>query len=252
MTSVAPSLLICLACSTRSQSYSSPNRNRRLSIKPGTAISRTAITRTVSPSLLQSFPYLQLSIPFILSFIHSYVQSPILLKIISTMFRKCLLRAAALFAGASLASDCDSGTWNAASFDWVGGNGGTPYRATNYKSGIIITSIQAWVSSSVVEAIQFGYSDGTISPQFGQVQAGTHKGLSCDLIKDSINMAKLHGNGQGTRLGHIKITTSPEVRLMLTSLQMVHRSIRQTSNPVSCWAHSETQVKTLTASAFCF
>lgn len=119
---------------------------------------------------------------------------------------KIILGFTALFAtAAQAASDCDSGPWTGVS--WVGGKNGVDFCATKYKAGVVITGVEVWANTKAVRAIQFYYSDGTNSQQWGKIDGDRTARLSWDPATDSISQIKMWGNGKGQYLGRVQIRT---------------------------------------------
>lgn len=129
--------------------------------------------------------------------------------------RNLFLGAVALCVGVTNAmGDCDNGAWNPANVQWTGGVGGEPWCATKHKSGIVISGVEVWASKKAVEAIQFFYSDGTNSPQFGIVNSNErHARLDWDPSIDSLSQVKTWGNGRGKYLGRLFIRTKKGAEL---------------------------------------
>jgi hypothetical protein len=113
-----------------------------------------------------------------------------------------------LFSGiANAIGDCDSGPWNAGNIMWVGGEGGSPWCATKWKAGVVITGVEVYGSGKGVEAIQFFYSDGTNSPQVGEPNEERKQRLDWDPSVDSLSQVKSWGNGRGKYLGRVYFRT---------------------------------------------
>ena len=122
--------------------------------------------------------------------------------------KQILFAAVALFCGITDAlSDCDNGPWNPANIQWTGGSGGSPYCATKWKQGVVMTGVEVYAGSKEVEAIQFFYSDGTNSPQFGRVQTERKQRIDWDPSTDSLSQVKSWGNGKGQYLGRLYMRT---------------------------------------------
>lgn len=122
--------------------------------------------------------------------------------------RQILFGACALFCGITEAiSDCDNGPWNAANIQWTGGDGGSPWCATKHKAGIVITGVEVYSSGKGVESIQFFYSDGTNSAQFGKPNEEKKQRIDWDPSVDSLSQVKTWGNGNGQWLGRVYFRT---------------------------------------------
>ncbi|KAH7125511.1 hypothetical protein B0J11DRAFT_308099 [Dendryphion nanum] len=120
---------------------------------------------------------------------------------------KILLGVSALFASSALAkSDCDSGPWTDVSS--TGGGDGGPFCATKWKEGVVIKGVEVWANTKSVRAIQFYYSDGTNSQQWGKVDGDRHARMDWDPATDGISQIKTWGNGRGQYLGRVQIRTS--------------------------------------------
>jgi len=119
-----------------------------------------------------------------------------------------LFAALALFSNVSSAvDDCENGPWIAANIQWTGGPGGERFCATKWKQGIVITGVEVYASGKAVEAIQFFYSDGTNSPQFGEPNEEKKQRLDWDPSVDSLSLVKSWGNGRGQYLGRLYMRT---------------------------------------------
>lgn len=119
---------------------------------------------------------------------------------------KIIFGVAALFAATTAAqSDCDRGPW--ARVSHTGGNNGAGFCATKYKAGIVITGVEVWADTKSVRAIQFFYSDGTNSQQWGKINGDRKGRLNWDPSTDSISQVKTWGNGKGQFLGRVQIRT---------------------------------------------
>lgn len=119
-----------------------------------------------------------------------------------------VLGAVALFSGiVNAADDCESGPWIAANIQWTGGPGGARYCATKWKQGIVITGVEVYASNKAVEAIQFFYSDGSNSPQFGEPNEEKKARMDWDPSVDSLSLVKTWGNGRGKWLGRVYMRT---------------------------------------------
>ncbi|KAF2262424.1 hypothetical protein CC78DRAFT_534762 [Lojkania enalia] len=114
----------------------------------------------------------------------------------------CLI---ATFTGFTRADDCESGPWQDVSS--VGGNGGGRWCATKFKSGIVITGIEAWADKKSVRGVQFYYSDGTNSGLVGKQDGDRHGRMDWDPSVDQISQIKMWGNGVGKYNGRIYIRT---------------------------------------------
>lgn len=124
--------------------------------------------------------------------------------------RKLLIAAACLLT-AVRASDCSDGPWQ--DVQWVGGQGGGDFCATKYKQGVVITGVEVWANKGGVRAIQFYYSDGTNSGQFGKIDGDRHGRLDWDPAVDGISQVKSWGNGRGQHLGRVQIRTKKGAEL---------------------------------------
>ncbi|KAF2819401.1 hypothetical protein CC86DRAFT_413095 [Ophiobolus disseminans] len=115
----------------------------------------------------------------------------------------------ALFSGiANAVGDCDlMGPWNNTNVQWTGGPGGVNFCATKWIQGVVITGVEVYASDKAVEAIQFFYSDGTNSPQFGQPDEERKQRIDWDPSTDSLSLVKTWGNGRGKYLGRLYIRT---------------------------------------------
>lgn len=119
---------------------------------------------------------------------------------------KIILGVTALFATAvQAASDCDNGPW--APVSHTGGLKGAPFCATKFKEGVVITGVEVWANTKSVRAIQFYYSDGTNSRQWGVVDGDRKGKLTWDPATDGISQIKTWGNGRGQFLGRVQIRT---------------------------------------------
>ena len=119
---------------------------------------------------------------------------------------KVILGVTALFASAAqAASDCDRGPW--AKVSHTGGHGGAGFCATKFKEGVVITGVEVWANTKAVRAIQFFYSDGTNSKQWGIVDGDRRAKLNWDPASDGISQVKTWGNGRGQYLGRVQIRT---------------------------------------------
>lgn len=122
--------------------------------------------------------------------------------------RRVIVAATAILGIARAMGDCDDGPWNVANIQWTGGSGGEPFCATKHKQGIVITGVEVHASSKVVEAVQFFYSDGTNSPQFGLPENTKRKErIDWDPATDTLSLVKTWGNGRGKYLGRLYIRT---------------------------------------------
>ncbi|KAF2715525.1 hypothetical protein K504DRAFT_529686 [Pleomassaria siparia CBS 279.74] len=120
---------------------------------------------------------------------------------------KILLGAACLFFGAAQAQDddCTAGPWSDVSY--TGGGGGSRFCATKWKAGVVVTGVEVWSNDHNVRAVQFYYSDGTNSPQWGKIDGNKHARLDWDPSVDGISQIKSWGNGKGQYLGRVYIRT---------------------------------------------
>ncbi|KAF2731385.1 hypothetical protein EJ04DRAFT_579188 [Polyplosphaeria fusca] len=122
--------------------------------------------------------------------------------------KKLLLGAAVLFSGFSglaLADDCEQGPWQDVTS--TGASTGGPYCATKWKSGTVITGVEVWANDKTVRAIQFYFSDGTNSQQWGKPDGNKHARMDWDSAVDQIGQIKTWGNGKGQSLGRVYIRT---------------------------------------------
>lgn len=99
---------------------------------------------------------------------------------------------------------CSSGPW-AGPLE-IGGNSGSPWCETRVGgSNDIITAVQAWTDGTRIRGVQFTYSNGDVSPMHGSIDKTTQ---TLTMVPgERIVNAYLMGNGIGTELGYISLTT---------------------------------------------
>ncbi|KAF2792567.1 hypothetical protein K505DRAFT_418383 [Melanomma pulvis-pyrius CBS 109.77] len=125
---------------------------------------------------------------------------------------KLLLGAACLLFGAAQAQDdCGEGPWQDVSY--TGGDGGGRFCATKWKAGVVVTGVEVWADKGSVRAVQFYYSDGTNSQQWGKVDGDKHARLDWDPAVDGISQIKTWGNGRAQYLGRVFIRTKKGAEL---------------------------------------
>jgi hypothetical protein len=124
-------------------------------------------------------------------------------------FTSALVGLAALFSvGVLAASDCDTGPFHGG-ISWVGGSeGGDDFCATKWKQGIVITGIEAWANHETLRAIQFKYSDGSLSEVYGRADGEKNARIEWESTKTHVEKITLWGNGIGTRTGRIYVRLS--------------------------------------------
>lgn len=104
------------------------------------------------------------------------------------------------------ADDCSEGPWTDVSS--TGGGGGGGFCATKWKSGVVITGVEAWANDKGVRAIQFYYSDGSNSNLYGKIDGDRHAKMEWDPAVDTIDQVRTWGNGRGENLGRVQIRTT--------------------------------------------
>ncbi|KAF2187915.1 hypothetical protein K469DRAFT_567511 [Zopfia rhizophila CBS 207.26] len=125
------------------------------------------------------------------------------MKFIST-----LLGVSSLLLGTILAeTDCSNGPWQKQPSS-VGGSEGSDFCETKFKQGVIINGIEVWANKETVRAVQFKYSDNTLSKVYGEADGDKHSRLEWDAAATTVDKLTMWGNGKATRLGRIYLRLS--------------------------------------------
>lgn len=105
-------------------------------------------------------------------------------------------------------TDCSSGPFHTG-ISWVGGSdGGDPFCATRWKQGVVMTGIEAWANHETLRAVQFKFSDGSLSEVFGKADGDKHDRIEWKSTEAHVEKITLWGNGRGTRTGRIFVRLS--------------------------------------------
>jgi hypothetical protein len=132
------------------------------------------------------------------------------MKFISTFLGSVALLFAAVQADTTrqdAGDDCSSGPFHTG-VSWVGGNDGGPFCATRWKQGVVMTGIEAWANKNTLRAVQFKFSDGSLSEVFGKAEGDRNGRLEWQSTEAHVEKITLWGNGVGTRTGRIYVRLS--------------------------------------------
>ncbi|KAF2018591.1 hypothetical protein BU24DRAFT_447255 [Aaosphaeria arxii CBS 175.79] len=123
--------------------------------------------------------------------------------------QKFLIGATALlstFSAVKAQTDCDNGPWEGVQV--IGPGTGETFCATKFPQGLVVTGIEVWADFDFVRAVQFYYSDGSNSEQYGVIAGENHARLDWDPATDVISQVKVWGNGRGKGTGRIYVRTA--------------------------------------------
>ncbi|KAF2277811.1 uncharacterized protein EI97DRAFT_465932 [Westerdykella ornata] len=142
---------------------------------------------------------------------------------------KSLLVGAACFLFATTASAQDycgyDGPWEQSDLSMTGGQGGGAFCETKWQDGIVMKGVEVWADDGGVIAVQFTYSDGTLSPIWGRTGGSTgHGRIDWDPESDTIKNVVTWGNGVAQYLGRVVIETQSGKSLDVGRKPEAHQS----------------------------